>query len=222
MAMSEIDSFFWKFKKLLHSGKNAQLEIKSEAGKAVVKLTAEVDAFPPDHARFRNGPARQRRREKRAANRADAEKAAEPELVVNATEEEASVQHSNISAEEAPATANESKSALIAIEPRDEIENVALSSDTIADDEKKTKEICSVVSIIPVRVVSASDDAIEKTVKEKLEDKELKVLDTYIQRSVNGVFTRCDVKIEAVEGTQIDETNFQFINCRVIPLYGNS
>ena len=205
MAMSEIDSFFWKFKKLLHSGKNAQLEIKSEAGKAVVKLTAEVDAFPPDHARFRNGPARQRRREKRAANRADAEKAAEPELVVNATEEEASVQHSNTgSAEEAPATANESKSALIAIEPRDEIENVALSSDTIADDEKKTKEICSVVSIIPVRVVSASDDAIEKTVKEKLEDKELKVLDIFIQRSVNGVFTRCDVKIEPVLGAQID------------------
>ena len=50
MVMSEIDSFFWKFKKLLHSGKNAQLEIKAEAGKALVKLTAEVDVLPPRHA----------------------------------------------------------------------------------------------------------------------------------------------------------------------------
>ena len=31
MAMPEIDSFVFKFKKLLHSGMNATLEIKSEA-----------------------------------------------------------------------------------------------------------------------------------------------------------------------------------------------
>ena len=99
---------------------------------------------------------------------------------------------------------------------------MAFSSDTIADDKTKTKEICSVVSIIPVRVLIANDAAIEKSVKEKLEDKELKVEDIYIQRSVNGVFTRCDVKIEPVEGAQIEGTNFQFSNCKVIPLYGNS
>ena len=61
MAMSEIDSFFCKFKNLLHSGNNAQLE----AGKALVKLTAEVEATSPPGVRFRNGPARQRHREKR-------------------------------------------------------------------------------------------------------------------------------------------------------------
>ena len=95
------DSFFCKFKNLLHSGKNAQLEIKSEAGKAFVKLTAEVEATSPPGVRFRNGPARQRRREKRAADRADAVKAADPESepVGNATEEEA-----DVSGEQVPAT----------------------------------------------------------------------------------------------------------------------
>ena len=78
------------------------------------------------------------------------------------------------------------------------------------------------VSIIPVRVVSGSNDAIEKTIKDKLGDKEVKVVDIFIQRSANGVFTRCDVQIEPTVGGKINATNFQFNNCRVIPLYGNS
>ena len=48
---------------------NAKLEIKSEAGKAVVTLTAEVDVHPQHRVQSRNGPSRQRRREKRAAER---------------------------------------------------------------------------------------------------------------------------------------------------------
>jgi hypothetical protein len=65
MAMSEVDSFFYKFKQLLHCGRKAHLEMKSEAGKAVIHLTAEVDVNEDDHHRAqpRNGPARQRRRE---------------------------------------------------------------------------------------------------------------------------------------------------------------
>ena len=69
MAMSHLDSFIWKFKQLLHSGMNAKLEIKSEAGKATVNLTAEVEPMP---RQSRNGPARQRRRVQRAAERAAA------------------------------------------------------------------------------------------------------------------------------------------------------
>ena len=78
--MSEIDSFIWKFKKLLHSGKNAHLDIKSETGKAIVKLTAEVDVLPQHQhqhrVQSRNGPSQQRRREKRAAARLAAAAAA--------------------------------------------------------------------------------------------------------------------------------------------------
>jgi hypothetical protein len=72
VAMSEIDSFIWKFKQLVNAGKNAHLDIKSEAGKAIVHLTAEVDAHADEEqqlAQPRNGPAWQRRREKRAAAR---------------------------------------------------------------------------------------------------------------------------------------------------------
>ena len=61
MALSEVDSFILKFKNLLKSGKNAHPDIKSEAGKASIKLTVEVDLdtsknLPP----FRNGPSRWR------------------------------------------------------------------------------------------------------------------------------------------------------------------
>jgi hypothetical protein len=59
-----------------HAGKNAHLDIKSEAGKAIVHLTAEVDAHADQEqqrAQPRNGPARQWRREKRAAARDTAE-----------------------------------------------------------------------------------------------------------------------------------------------------
>ena len=69
MAMSEIDNFICKFKNLLHAGKIANLTIKSEAGKALVTLTVQVDAPLPSPAfkSSRNGPSRQRRRMRRAA-----------------------------------------------------------------------------------------------------------------------------------------------------------
>ena len=73
VAMSEIDSFFIKFKQLVYSGKNAHLDVKSEAGKAIVHLTVEVDVQHQHRAQPRNGPARQRRRERRAAAREAAE-----------------------------------------------------------------------------------------------------------------------------------------------------
>ena len=79
MAMSHLDSFIWKFKQLLHSRMNAKLEIKSEAEKAIVNLTADVEPMP---RQSRNGPARQRRREKRAAARVAQAEEAEAALAV--------------------------------------------------------------------------------------------------------------------------------------------
>ena len=79
LAMSEIDSFIWKFNKLFHSGMDANLEIKSKAGKAVVTLTAEVDVHPPhphDHVMSWNGPSVQRRRAAKRGAAAETEAAA--------------------------------------------------------------------------------------------------------------------------------------------------
>ena len=60
----------------MNSGRNAHLSIKSEAGKASVHLTAEVDVHvrqQQHRAQPRSGPARQRRHERRAAARESAE-----------------------------------------------------------------------------------------------------------------------------------------------------
>ena len=73
MAMTEIDSFIFKFKHLWKSGRSASLSIKSDAGKAQVTLHVDLDdaqLLPVQHpVRSRNGPARQRRRTRRAAER---------------------------------------------------------------------------------------------------------------------------------------------------------
>ena len=80
MAQWELDSFYVKFKNLLRSEKDATLTLKAEAGRAFVTLTLDLGHVLSEHEQPqprgpRNGPARQRRREKRAAARADAEKA---------------------------------------------------------------------------------------------------------------------------------------------------
>ena len=124
MAMPEIDSFIGKFKNLLHLGVNAHLEIKSEAGKAIIKLTAEVDVCPQHPAQSRRGPSHQRRRERRAAEREAAAEAAQEISVVEKAIETKSEQVPKdtlaVNATEDPF--KESKS--------EEAEEVALKEDT--------------------------------------------------------------------------------------------
>ena len=74
MIHSEIESFISKFKTIANAGINASLIIKTEAGKATVTLTAEVDVAPTFSSLLpHGGPARQRRRLRRAAACASAE-----------------------------------------------------------------------------------------------------------------------------------------------------
>ena len=73
MALSEMDSFEFKFKNHLHLEKDATLTMKSEAGRAVVTLSVELGHVLSAPLHFmrkpRNGPSRQRRRDKRASAR---------------------------------------------------------------------------------------------------------------------------------------------------------
>ena len=86
MAQQELDSFFVKFKCLLQSEKDATLTLKSEAGRAFVTLSLDLghvrseQDLPPRVGGLRNGPARMRRRERRAAAR---EKLATEEAIQN-------------------------------------------------------------------------------------------------------------------------------------------
>ena len=168
----------------------------------MIKLTAEVNIPLSNHPpRYRHGPAQQRRRERRAAARAaavaeEATAAGNNNLV---SEEEAEVNNENVENFKDAVEATDLEAAQ-ASEPKDEIVNEKIS------DEKS--EFSSTLSIIPVRSVAADDKKIKEVVKDKLALKGVKVLEIYIQRSTNGTFSRCDARIEAVEGKLIEETDF--------------
>ena len=189
----------------------------SYAGKVIIKHTAEVEALPKYNVKTRNGPAQQRRRERRAAARAAV--AADEAVAVDAGEAANQQQEQvNPDAEEPRNSADDVEETLEAVnasEPKDEIVNEKIS-------DEKSDQISHTVSIIPVRRVNANDETIEKVVKQKLAAKDVNVLELYIERSENGTFSRCDARVEPVKGKQIDETNFEFENCRVIPMFGGS
>ena len=134
MANLEIQSFVNKFNILWHSGRNACLSIKANAGKASINLSVELDG-PHPLARHEpsqsHGLARHRRREKRAADRrAAAVRVAEEAAIAREAEEAATARD----AEEA-AIAREAEEAAIAKESEtDACEAVEASSN--AKDEK--------------------------------------------------------------------------------------
>ena len=210
MALSEIDSFILKFKNLLHSGNTSNLTLRSEAGKAFITLTVEVDqhARPSHlHLRSRNGPTRQRRRQRRAEDREAAAKEAaakeiDPQRIKSTPveeskepEKEAIKPNLNKSAEEAKVEGNGSQAVLI--EPCDEIEKEKISIET---KKPKSSEMCSTVSIFPIRNINANSDYLQKAIIAKLEEKNVKVKDSYIQRTPQGTFIKCDVLIEPHNG----------------------
>ena len=75
MTVSELDTFYFKFKNLLLAEKDATLTIKSEEGRAQVTLFVDLGHLLPragqqqQPRQGRNGPARMRRRERRAEAR---------------------------------------------------------------------------------------------------------------------------------------------------------
>ena len=90
----EIDSFVVKFKNLWKAGRNASLTMKVDSGKAEINLCVkdndEIPRIPLPYPRqSRNGPAQQRRREKRALACQQAEEAPGGTNVVSEVAEEA-------------------------------------------------------------------------------------------------------------------------------------
>ena len=112
MVQSELDSFFVKFKNLLHAEKDATLTLKSDAGRAFVTLSVDLGHVLSEpglqQLRPRNGPARQRRREKRAADRQVKIAAEEATLSAEQASEESEEHKSteNVDVEKVKATSN--------------------------------------------------------------------------------------------------------------------
>ena len=215
----EIGSFISKFMGLLRSGKNASLNIKSEAGKAYINLSVEVPSLL--NRKPRNGPARQRRRERRAA----ACDAAVETVAAEEAEKEESEKDLNVKAAEKQQTTSENevlqdnKNRAVIVEPNDEIENISIRSEPKSA-QARPNDICGTISVIPIRHLNATNEHLSKSIAAKIEAKKVKVCDIFIQRSAQGVFTRCDVQIEAVNGNLLENIDFEFENCQVVPFYG--
>ena len=230
--MLEIDSFYVKFKNLLLSGKDANLNVKAEAGKASVQLTVEVDVSP--HTLFtpnaRNSSSKRRRRERRAAARVEAEEAATHDVADKAAdkvtpgsvEEEAEkvstdedVKHEEKLSEEdvisSIETAEEAPTigAALVCNPLNEVKN----QDT------EDRNVVRIISVIPMTNFNLSDIAIQEAIKNKIEAKNFNVKEIEVHRSAVGNFVRSDVMIEVVPGHLVKNINFEFQNCQVIPCF---
>ena len=200
MAMLEIDSFIVKFKNILFSGRNATLTIKSEAGKAQVNLSVELgDVFPPPfqnhHHGSRNGPARQRRRLRRAT----AHEASNAAKAAEATNEQAI-------AEKATTIDNND---LIETTSRSEPETL---KDEFCSDEtfEKVRDSALVENILVTPDCQAdwNDSAVTKLVAEKLDSIGIKMKEIEVNRNVRRCFASCLVRIEPVQRKIIEEATF--------------
>ena len=219
MSQTEIESFISKFMGLLRSGRNATLNIQSEAGKALINLSVEVKQSSQQNSNSRNGPARQRRRERRAAAR-DVAVAQEEVKVVSEQDKEDSAKaaaEKQLSFENKEASANGGAKVIIT-EPEDEIENISISESKKV--QARPNEICATLSVIPIRHLNANDDHLGKSIAAKVEAKKVKVRDVFINRSPQGAFIRCDILIEPLNGKLLEEIDFEFENCHVVPFYG--
>ena len=94
------------------------------------------------------------------------------------------------------------------MEPKDEIGNISLGN------EQEVGELCGTISVIPIHHVSPSNEAIETSIREKLEAKKVKVFGILIHRSSQGTFIRSDVQIEPFDGKALEQTEFEFLTCK--------
>ena len=140
MVQWELDSFYFKFKNLLRAEKDATLTFKSEAGRASVSLSLDLghvlrgqDQLPPGG--HRNGPARQRRREKRAADRAAENVDAKDKESAEKVEKDPFLENS---------TVEEAKGFEIAVEARklDDVEKETATEEVEAPVENLKDEVC--------------------------------------------------------------------------------
>ena len=176
-----------------------------------MNLTAEVEISLKSQHQSRNGPARQRRRDRRAAERAAV--AADNEAAQTKEAESVKASDVGVATKKDAVEANDMEAARV-FEPKDEIEN-----ETISDEE--SEKLCESVSIIPIRNVSSNDDVTEKVIKDKFDEKGILIFGFGIHRSIEGTFIIFDARIGPTSGKLLEGTNFGFADCRAIRIFGN-
>ena len=202
MARTEIDSFIGKFKSLLISGRNATLEIKSYAGQAEVTLRVEFgDASHPPaqhqhHPWPRNGPSRQRRRLRRAAEQ-EAAKAAE-------TGKE--------SADEATSNEMESQAEEANLPTKNTTNENEILKDEFCSNESFEKisddELVEHILVTADCQADWSDSVVTKLVNYKLETIGIQMKSIKVNRNIRRCFESCIVQIEPMKKKSIERETF--------------
>ena len=150
---TELDTFIYKFKHLWKVGLDAHLDIECCAGQAWVGLRVRLGQEPghlhhhhfisPQPKRTRDGPARQRRREKRAAER-------------------------NVTADKASATADKANDEDVVFEATGKVDKITTSSNNNESAEKAlvdTKEVTEEETLVPTKIENAVEATKPKEVK---------------------------------------------------------
>jgi hypothetical protein len=204
MARTEIDSFIGKFKSLLISGRDATLEIRSNAGKAEVTLHVELgDASHPPaqhqhHPWPRNGPStsRQRRRIRREAER-EAAKAAEP---------------GKDSAEETTSSEMENQAAEANLPTKDSPNENQTLQDEFCSNESFQKisddELVENILVTADCQADSSDNVVTKLVNNKLKTIGIRMKSITVNRNIKRCFESCIVKIEPMKKKSIEKETF--------------
>ena len=202
MARAEIDSFILKFKRLLLSGRDATLVIKSNAGKAEVSLNVVLGDVPPppdqqDLQQSRNGPSRQRRR----IRRAEARKASNAEEVKKANDDKSS-------------TGEVMEIAIVKEKDTSPVTHKTLEDEFCSDDTFNTNDEDSEETQVERILVEADcqadwkDDYVVKLVEDKLRMIGIETKAITVNRNIRKYFESCIVKIEPTRKALIEKLTF--------------
>ena len=202
MARAEIDSFILKFKRLLLSGRDATLVIKSNAGKAEVSLNVVLGDVPPppdqqDLQQSRNGPSRQRRR----IRRAEARKASNAEEVKKANDDKSS-------------TGEVIEIAIDKEKNTSPVTHETLEDEVCSDDTFNTNDEDSEETQVERILVEADcqadwkDDYVVKLVEDKLRMIGIETKAITVNRNIRKYFESCIVKIEPTRKALIEKLTF--------------
>ena len=206
MILFEVDSFYFKFKNLLVSEKDATLTIKSESGKVQVNLSVELGHVHSEeekgvHHHSRDAPARKRRCQWRAEARQHA--AVETENIAKSDQTDSSENH--IVIEEVAVGAKTDESSAL----KDEFCPDGVYLDTVNED-----ILIEEFVIKPDGEIDWKSNDIESSIEYKLKVVGVDILNMEILRDDEILITSCLVKIKPIQLNKKERESFPFKKVR--------
>ena len=229
MNLSEIDSFYFKFKNLLIAEKDATLTLKSESGRGQVTLSVDLGhllsrdgTHPPHHAR--NGPSRSRRRERRGEARlqAAAEAAKSSEEVdksdANEITEQLKIVEQPFEAEEAISESNtEQVLTTVAEEVPDEFCSNQEYDEHPKVDDANDDTLVEEILATPDCQGGWKDEDVENIIEYNLKILGINMVKITRNRSNRGALTSCLVQIRPISWKKIEKLTLRNWSLKIMP-----